>query len=123
MPGTLRLASGRLSFTASGSGNFWGRQLRKLEVEAGREGLAEQLDNDERAVVFDVSLADVQAVNFPWYYFSGGVKLTLRGVRYRFGFDRPANTRLPSESMDLSEITKARRKGKAWKAVLIEPSR
>ena len=121
MPGALALANDRLSFTAFGAGNFGGRQLRKLEAEAGRDGLATRLGNDENTVVFDVPLAEVQDVNFPWYYFSGGVKLTLCGVRYRFGFARPANTKLPSENADLSDITKARRSGKAWKAVLIEP--
>lgn len=122
MPGALTLADDRLSFTAFGSGNFWGRQLRKLEAEAGRVGLAKQLGDDQRTVVFEVPLSEVQDVTFPWYYFSGGVKLTLGGVRYRFGFDRPANTKMPSESLDLGDISKARRSGKAWKAVLIDRS-
>lgn len=123
MPGALMLAKGRLSFTAFGSGNLWGRQLRTLEVEAGHTGLAKRLGDDENTVVFDVPLADVQDVTFPWYYFSGGVKLTVGGVRYRFGFDRPANTRMPSEGVDLGEITRARRSGKAWKAVFMNRGR
>ena len=122
IPGTLKLAKGRLSFTASGSGTCWGFQLRKLEREADRAGLAKRLNDDENTVVFDVPLSDVQQVNFPWFYFSGGVKLTLNGVCYRFGFDKPANSRMPSESMDLSGVSKARRRGKAWKAALIGPS-
>ncbi len=120
IPGTLKLSKGRLSFTASDAGTCWGFQLRKLEAQAGRAGLAERLSKDKNTVVFDVPLADVQQVHFPWFYFSGGVKLTLHGVRYRFGFDKPANTRMPSEGVDLSEIKKARRSGKAWKAVLLE---
>ena len=35
LPGMLELADGNLSFTAFGSGNFWGFQLRKLEQETG----------------------------------------------------------------------------------------
>ena len=120
IPGTLKLSKGRLSFTAFDAGTCWGFQLRKLEAETGREGLAERLDHGKNTIVFDVPLADVQKVRFPWFYFSGGVKLTLDGVRYRFGFDKPANTRMPSEGVDLSEISKARRSGKAWKAVLLE---
>lgn len=121
MPGALMLAEDCLSFTAFDSGNLWRSQLRKLESDAGRVGLAKLLGNDEKTVVFDVPLSEVQDVNFPWYYFSGGVKLTLNGVRYRFGFDRPSNTKMSSEGGDLfGEVSKARRNGKAWKAVLIE---
>lgn len=121
MPGTLKLAGGRLSYTACGAGTFWRRQLRKLETEVGRAGLAKRLYENEKAIVFDVSLADVQEVHFPWFYFSGGVKLTLYGVRYRFGFEQPANTRVASEGGDLiGQIARARRLGKAWKAVLLE---
>ncbi len=121
IPGRLTLGGGRLSFTAFGPGNLWPSQLRKLERDAGRKGLATRLSNDERTVVFEVPRSDVQKVSFPWYYFSGGAKLTLNGVRFRFGFDKPANTRMTSEGGDLvGEIFRARRSGKAWKAVLDE---
>lgn len=124
IPGTLRLAAGRLSFTASGSGNLWGHQLRRLERDVGRKGLAKRLSDEEYAVVFDVPLAHVQQVRFPWYYFSGGLKLTLNGVVYRFGFDRPSNTRLSSEGGNLlGEVSQARRHGKAWQTALVEASR
>ena len=122
IPGALRLSGGRLSFTAFGAGNCGRRKLRKLEAETGQEGLAKRLGDDEHAVVFDVPLADVQEATFPWYYFTGGVKLTLDGARYRFGFARPANTKLPSDGLGLDDIAKARRSGKAWKAVLSERS-
>ena len=123
IPGTLRFAQGRLSFTAFGAGNCGSSHLRKLEAEAGSEGLARRLEEGERVVVFEVPLADVQDVNFPWYYFSGGVKLTVEGVRYRFGFDEPSNTKLSGEGGDvMGEISKARRNGKAWKAILRSPS-
>ena len=121
IPGALKLSGGRLSFTAFGAGNCWRRQLRKLERETGRVGLAELLGDDQNAVVFDIPLAEVQDVHFPWFYFSGGVKFTVDGVRYRFGFDRPANTKLSAEGADLvGAISKARRSGRAWKAVFID---
>jgi hypothetical protein len=117
IPGSLKLADDRLSFTALGSGNFGRGQLEQLESESGRKGLAKVLDRDEEAVVFDVPLSDVQDINFPWYYFSGGVKLTIGGVQYRLGFDRPANTHTSVDPM--GEVSKARKSGKAWKAVLL----
>ena len=118
IPGRLTLAGGRLSFTAFGAGNCGRRQLRRLESATGQEGLAKRLSRNEEAVVFEVPLSDVQEVTFPWYYFSGGLKLTVRGVRYRFGFDRPANTKLSGEGGDVvGESTRARRRGKAWKTV------
>jgi len=123
IPGALRLAGGRLSFTAFGAGNLWPSQLRTLERDTGRIGLAKRLGKEENTVVFDVPLADIQHVRFPWYYFSGGLKLTLNGIVYRFGFDRPSNTKLSGEGADLvGEVSRARRSGKAWKAVLIDAS-
>ena len=40
-------------------------------------------------VVFDVPLADVADVVFPWYYFGGGVKFRAAGQAYRFSFVKP----------------------------------
>ena len=40
-------------------------------------------------VVFDIPLAEVTAIVFPWYYFGGGVKLQAAGEAYRFSFVRP----------------------------------
>lgn len=130
IPGTLALAENRLRFTASGYGTAWPFQLRTLERVAARPGLAHRLDADETALVFDLPLGEVRDVSFPWYYFSGGVKLTARGVRYRFSFARPANTRTPpnrEHALEVartvgsaaSEISRARRNGEAWKAALL----
>lgn len=128
IPGALRLADGRLSYTACGFGTFGDSALAKLEAETGHRGLAHRLEQGEEAVLFDTPLANVEKVDFPWYYFSGGVKLTVGGVHYRFGFDRPANTTVPMEVEDsleeligglenVSQIIKGRRSGKAWKSV------
>jgi hypothetical protein len=40
-------------------------------------------------VVFDVSLAEVTQIVYPWYYFGGGVKLHAAGQAYRFSFVLP----------------------------------
>lgn len=130
LPSTLALAEDCLRFTASGHGTAWPFQLRSLERCAARPGLAHRLDADETALVFDLPLSEVLAVSFPWYYFSGGIKLTVRGTRYRFSFARPANTHTPADRGNVgevartvtgtaSEIARARRNGRAWRAALL----
>ena len=130
IPGTLTLAENRLRFTASGHGTAWPFQLRTLERVAARPGLARRLDADETALVFDLPLGEVRDVSFPWYYFSGGVTLTARGVRYRFSFIRPNDTLAPANAEHAtegtrpggrapSEMSRARRNGRAWKAALL----
>ncbi len=119
LPGVLSLANNRLTFTAFGSGNFWPGQLRQLEADTGLAQLAQRLENDERAILFDVPLAEVEAILFPWYYFSGGVKFTVGGVRYRFGFDKPANTMITGDvEGNINEIARGRQSGKAWRKAL-----
>lgn len=121
LPGMLALANGRLSYTAFGCGSFWPGQLRRLEEDTGRPGLAQRLDDGEQAILFDAPLADVQDIHFPWFYFSGGVRLTVNGARYRFGFDRPVNSRATIDVADLiGEVARAQDSGKAWKAALLD---
>src|SRR5205807_2278250 len=43
----------------------------------------------EEGAVFDAPLAEVREIKFPWYYFGGGVKLTVGTKRYRISFVRP----------------------------------
>lgn len=120
LPGVLALANGRLSYTAFGCGNFWPGQLRRLEADSGRPGLAQRLDDGKQAILFELPLVEVQDVQFPWFYFSGGVRLAVSGVRYRFGFDRPANARIETDVADLlAGVSRARQSGKAWKAALL----
>ncbi len=129
IPGVMTLADDRLSFTAVGCGTFSSRALSKLTAEIGKPDAAEQLENGGEAELFDEPLSEVQDVRFPWYYFSGGMKLSVHGVRFRFGFDRPANTMVPSHveaSMgklvraagSVAEISSARKRGGAWKSAL-----
>jgi hypothetical protein len=47
-------------------------------------------------VLFDVPLAEVTDVDWPWYYFSGGVKLSAAGARYRFSFVLPNGAEYPA---------------------------
>jgi hypothetical protein len=130
VPGKLKLAAGRLSFTAMGGGTLWQKELRKLEQTAAKPGLAERMDRGEHALVFDIPLAEI-TVRFPWYYFSGGMKITAGENRYRFSFGQPANTQLPVNSThipsvalrvgdQLLEIGTMRGRGTAWKTALAQ---
>lgn len=130
VPGKLKLSEGRLSFTALGCGTLWKRELQKLEQSVAKPGIAERMDQGKAALLFDIPLSEIQ-VNFPWYYFSGGMKIKVGGIQYRFSFGRPANTQMPVEmgniprtalkvGEQLLEIGTMRERGKAWKAAMME---
>lgn len=110
-PGVLELAGGRLAFTTT-------------------EGR-----------VFEAALADVTDVVFPWFYFGGGMKVTVAGTRHRLSFVRPNGADdVPARLVDgtadvaggalalltahekLRDIGEGRAAGKAWKAALRPPS-
>ena len=71
--GTLRTAAGWLDLTAG--------RLRFFTVAE---------------VVFDVPLAEVTDIIWPWYYFGGGVKLSVGGTQYRFSFVLPNGAEYPT---------------------------
>lgn len=117
-PGVLRMARGRLVFEAHGRGALTGGQLREIEQRAGAPGLAQRLEQGYPTPIFDAPLGAVGKVTFPWYYFGGGMKLTVAGSPYRFSFLRPQNTRPPSDVSGLADIPAGRAAGRAWKAAL-----
>lgn len=49
-------------------------------------------------VVFDVSRSQISAITFPWYYFSGGMRLTAAGQRYKIAFVLPNDAEYPQGS-------------------------
>jgi hypothetical protein len=71
--GTFRTAAGWLDLTAG-----------RLRFSTSEE------------VVFDVAVEHVTDVDWPWYYFGGGVKLTAAGVRYRLSFVLPNGGEYPA---------------------------
>lgn len=90
--------------------------------------------SNEDGRVFDVPLAEVTGVKFPWYYFSGGMKFTVGSEAYRLSFVRPndasdipgrllagsdagASFALLTAGRKVQDIGEGRRAGKAWKAV------
>jgi hypothetical protein len=55
---------------------------------------------NEFGAMFDVPLDEVTDVVWPWYYFSGGVKLTANGDRYRFSFVLPNGAEYPTARLE-----------------------
>lgn len=89
---------------------------------------------DDGTEVFRTDMAAVEKIVFPWYYFGGGVKLTVAGVRHRVSFVRPndaddAMDRLAARAGDVGavhaqvagkfvDISSGRSRGRAWRQVL-----
>jgi hypothetical protein len=80
--------------------------------------------------VFDVRLDEVREIVWPWYYFGGGVKLTVRDERYRFSFVLPNGAEYPTARMRAAvgdpaalaivvakgdDIAVGRKAGKEWR--------
>ena len=87
--GTLRLDAGRLSFRATGA----------------------------QAPVFDVGLAEIANVTFPFYNVGTVVRFDAAGTRYRLAF-LASERRFKWSGARLSDVRPARRWGKQWKAAL-----
>jgi len=87
MPGHLRLAGGRFTFVS-----IYGEP------------------------VFDAPLSSVGNVKVPWYYFGGGMKLTIDTEPYRLSFVRPT-----ASGGGMGDIPAGRRACKLWRSVL-EPA-
>ena len=111
IPGELRLSGSRISFIAHGVGSAWDWQLRKLERLAGNPGFAKSLKDGSTALLFNESLTDIH-VRSPWYYFSGGLVLQIRGEPYRLSFGKPASS--SNDDDELATLSTMRQAGKKW---------
>ena len=117
LPGLLQLDDGQLTFTSFGTGSLWPFQLRALERAASKPGFAHKIDSGERSELFSAPFAEVSDVLFPWYYFGCGMKLVVRGIRYRFSFVQPQNSpELPEMGVSLAD---GRNVGRRWKSALV----
>lgn len=92
--------------------------------------------DDDGDLMFRAALHEVREVVFPWYYFGGGCKLTIDGIRYRLSFVRPndaedAMDRLAARAGDADavysqvagkfvDIRSGREAGRAWRQVLTD---
>lgn len=92
----------------------------------------------EEGCLFEAPLAEVSGVKFPWYYFGGGMKLTVGGARYRLSFVRPNGAQdIPDQLLvhlgipaglgivrrKFADIGDGRKAGKAWRSVLTANAR
>ncbi len=90
--------------------------------------------------VFDVPLAQVTDVSWPWWWFGGGVRLTAAGQRWKITFVRPNGMPPPHPSMletgvgvfglltgtwhdvyamrGLADVRSGRAAGRRWREVL-----
>ena len=89
--GTLRLDDGRLSFRENGA----------------------------NAAMFDLALADIRDVTFPFYNVGTVVRFDSGGERYRLAF-LASERRFKWSGARFGDIRPARRWGKQWRAALSE---
>ncbi|HET7233861.1 MAG TPA: hypothetical protein VFJ16_27870 [Longimicrobium sp.] len=88
LPGFLSLADGRFTFVS--------------------------IDGE---TVFDAPVSAVGEVKVPWYYFGGGMKLTVGSERYRLSFVPPT-----AAGGGMADIPAGRRACKMWKSLLVPSS-
>jgi hypothetical protein len=89
----------------------------------------------EEGRVFEAPLAETSGLAFPWFYFGGGMKITVKGTAHRISFVRPNGAEVVSARLlemagagplalltvqrKIADIGDGRRAGKAWKAALL----
>ena len=52
-----------------------------------RDGRLRFVQPDE--TVFDIAIDDISTIDYPWYYFGGGLKLSAGERRFRLSFVKP----------------------------------
>jgi hypothetical protein len=114
LPGTLAYADGNLTYTAHTFGTLFERQLAKLEELVNRPGLSHRLNNAKTSLVFSKLIGQIH-ISFPWYYFSGGMKVEFDQKKFRFSFAQP-NTLVIRKAK--TGGIESRRVGKSWQKVL-----
>jgi hypothetical protein len=119
IPGELKLANGKLTFTCSAFGSAWPFQLRKLGQLLDQPLLAKALEEGKTFQLFQWRVEHVQST-VPWYYFGGGIKLQHQGTHLRFSFGRPTSGghNLASAAADFKELGAMRSRGKLWSRAL-----
>jgi len=85
---------------------LFGNEPGQLELREGRLTF-----RTSAGVQFDVPLSEVSYVEYPWYYFGGGVQFTVAGRRYRLSFVPPT-----SHGGRAGDVPGGRRVGAAWRS-------
>jgi hypothetical protein len=89
---------------------LFGNDEGELAVRSGRLTLRTQ-----GGVSFDVPLAEVGSVEFPWYTFGAGVQFTVAGRRYRLSFVLPT-----AYGGRIGDVPEGRHIGAAWQTAFRE---
>lgn len=110
MTGSDRTAQDELVTTAWLLIGLFGTEAGVLELADGH--LAFSGTNGTR---FDVAIGEVRHVEFPWYYFGGGVQFTVNGRQYRFSFVVPTG-----EGGRVGDVPDGRRVGAMWRDAFTE---
>lgn len=127
IPGGLNYSRQRLTFSASGLGNVGQERLAKFGERIHNRGLVASLKMGHNPEIFSV-LASEKNIKFPWYYFSGGLRVKDRKLTFKIGFAPPPEMKLvwingelrhsPEEIKNFGYAIVARKIGKEWKKVL-----
>jgi hypothetical protein len=72
---------------------------------------------DEEVTIFDVPVSSVGGVKVPWYYFGGGMKLTVGAERYRLSFVVPT-----AAGGGITDIPEGRAACRMWRSLLAKTS-
>lgn len=85
-------------------------------------------------VLFDVDRAEIERIVFPWYYFTGGMKVWAHGRQYRLSFVKPNGAEVATAHLlaragspaalgtvvaKVADMASGRRAGKQWRELLL----
>lgn len=97
IPGMLYWDGTTLTFVACGPGKFSENDIEALANRfAMPEGTTAAILQETASPLLRASKNDISGYKMPWYYFKGGIHITLRNQTYKFSFIRPQNTVEPS---------------------------
>jgi len=102
--------------------------MGQLVLDQGR--LTFQVGDD---LVFALNRSDIEQVVFPWYYFSGGMKMSAKGTKYRVSFVKPNGAEVATANLaaragsvaalgvaisKFADVASGRSAGKRWRELL-----
>lgn len=120
IPGRLKLRDEQLSYVLFNSGTLGSNALSSLEKKLEVPGLADHLSKQKTIPIFKVPVSKIQAIHFPFYYFSAGMHIKIEDKKYRLSFIRPNNTHIHAKSMaGVHDIPASVNIGKEWKKLLL----
>lgn len=97
IPGMLYWDGNALTFVACGPGKFSEHDIQRLADRfAMPDGTCAAILKEQPSPLLRASKGEISGYKMPWYYFKGGIHITIRNQSYKFSFIRPQNTVEPS---------------------------